>query len=146
MQGARWHKRIGTTKRSTNAPSDVNSSQEHQLNPVALLSHGLGSAVCHAYASPGALQVSGGLRHSGGDAGCQIREKKRRLCSLALWNVKHEDDQSVQINTEVTNDVLSSGCGAIKRIAGKVRCYGNKLRTPLTSPTSAIATSTISMK
>jgi hypothetical protein len=38
------------------------------------------------------------------------------------------------------------GCGAIRRIAGKVRCCGNTLRTPWTSPTSAIAISTISMK
>jgi hypothetical protein len=53
---------------------------EMSLNPVALVSHGLGSPVCHAYTFLVALQVSGRLRHSSGDAARQTREERRRLC------------------------------------------------------------------
>jgi hypothetical protein len=45
-------------------PSDVNSSQEHQLNPGALFPRVLEAPFVTPTPSPGgAIQVSGGLRH-----------------------------------------------------------------------------------
>jgi len=62
MQGAR----MGQTKRDNGRllqPSGVNSSQEHQLNPGALFPRVLEAPSVTLAPSPGALQVSGGLRH-----------------------------------------------------------------------------------
>lgn len=102
---------MGQTKRDNGLllqPSDVNSSQEHQLNPGALFPRVLEAPSVTLTPSPGAIRVSGGLRHYHGDADRQTLEERRRPCLLALWNVKHKDGKGVQIRTGVRNDMPPS--------------------------------------
>jgi quinol monooxygenase YgiN len=110
----------GRLLRSTNA----NSSQAHQSDPGELLPRVLEAPSDTLTPTLGALQVSGGLRDSHGDADCQTLEdvfedaapttrpylgkplEKEKAMFARVVECQAKGGRGVQISTKVTSDVL----------------------------------------